>query len=178
MEVKVHGITLQLVQGDIASQEDLDAVVNASNAELQSGGGVAGAIHRVAGPRLAEECRPLAPIEPGEAVITSGYNLPNQWVIHTLGPVHGQDEPSEDLLADCYRNSLELADRNRIHSIGFPSVSTGAFGYPMSEAARVAMETVIATAPDLEHVWKIRFILWGEDALAAHEEALEKVMGG
>ncbi|MFO7769701.1 MAG: macro domain-containing protein [bacterium] len=178
MEMEVEGTTIELTRGDIASQEDLEAVVNAANAELRTGGGVAGALHQAAGAGLAEECRPLAPIGPGEAVITSGHLLPNRWVIHTLGPVYGRDEPSDRLLADCYRRSLELAEENEIVSVGFPALSTGAFGYPVEEAARIAMETVVSKAPDLEHVERVRFVLWGEDALGVHEEALEEVAGG
>lgn len=96
------GVEVEIVRGDIADQPDMDAVVNAANAELMPGGGVAGAIHRAAGSGLAEECRPLAPISPGQAVITSAHNLSNKHVIHALGPVYGSDEPADGLLADCY----------------------------------------------------------------------------
>ncbi len=125
------GTTIECVQGDIAAQPDLDAVVNAANAELRPGGGVAGALHRAAGPGLDEECRPLAPIAPGQAVITGAHNLPNRHVIHCLGPIYGQDEPADVLLAQCYRNALLLAEHEALTSIGFPALSTGAFGYPM-----------------------------------------------
>ena len=101
----MHGVRVECVRGDITSQEDVAAIVNAANAELRSGGGVAGAIHRAAGPGLAREARPLAPISPGEAVITGAHDLPNHYVIHTLGPVYGQDRPEAELLANCYRNS-------------------------------------------------------------------------
>src|ERR671929_2297721 len=124
-------VTVECVLGDITSQDDVDAVVNAANARLEPGGGVAGAIHRAAGPGLAQEAVPLGPIEPGEAVITGAYELPNRYVIHTLGPVYGQDRPEAELLARCYRNSLALADDNSIESIAFPAVSTGIFGYPL-----------------------------------------------
>src|SRR5699024_9678184 len=100
---------IEIVEGDIAAQPDLDAVVNAANAQLMPGGGVAGALHRAAGPKLAEACKPRAPIEPGEAVITAGFELPNQWVIHALGPRYGIDQPSDELLAAAYRNVLSLA---------------------------------------------------------------------
>ncbi|MBW3660438.1 MAG: macro domain-containing protein [Gemmatimonadetes bacterium] len=176
MERKVEGITLELARGDIARQEGFDAVVNAANARLAPGGGVAGALHRAAGPGLAEECRPLAPIERGEAVITGAHQLPNRWVIHCLGPVFGEDEPADELLADCYRNALELAEENGVGSIAFPSLSTGAFGYPMREAARIAMGVVVASAGGLESVRRIRFVLWGEDALEAHRDALREVL--
>jgi O-acetyl-ADP-ribose deacetylase len=102
----LHGVVIECVTGDIVRQSDMDAIVNAANAQLRPGGGVAGAIHRAAGPGLDEECRGFAPIEPGEAVITSGQQLPNRFVIHCLGPVYGRDEPSDRLLAACYRNAL------------------------------------------------------------------------
>lgn len=168
----IDGVTVELRVGDITAQEDLDAVVNAANAQLATGGGVAGAIHRAAGPGLAEECRPLAPIRPGQAVITGGHRLPNDHVIHVLGPVHGRDEPGDQLLASCYREALRLADEHGLTSVGFPAISTGAFGYPLEAAAGVALEAVAAAAPGLEHVGLIRFVLFDEEALRAHERAL------
>lgn len=170
-------VDLELERGDIARQAGFDAVVNAANAELMPGGGVAGAIHRAAGPGLAEECRPLAPIEPGEAVITGAHGLPNRWVIHCLGPVYGRDRPADRLLADCYRHALDRAEENGVESVAFPSLSTGAFGYPMREAAGIAMRTVVEAAPELESVRRIRFVLWGADALEVHEDALRQVIG-
>ena len=175
MQKQVGAVTIECVRGDITRQADIDAVVNAANAELRTGGGVAGAIHRAAGPGLEGECRPLAPISPGQAVITSGHNLPNSHVIHCLGPVYGHDEPSDQLLADCYRNGLRAADENGLTSVAFPALSTGAFGYPMAEAARVAMETVRGVAPKLKNVKRVRFVLLGEDDLRIHKEALEAV---
>ncbi|MFP4067177.1 MAG: macro domain-containing protein, partial [Spirochaetaceae bacterium] len=124
------GVTVECVLGDIVRQPDVDAVVNAANAQLQIGGGVAGAVHRAAGPELAAECRPYAPIRPGEAVITGAGRLPNRHVIHVLGPVYGMDKPEDKLLADCYRNALRRAEENRLSSVAFPAISTGAFGYP------------------------------------------------
>lgn len=175
MERTVHGVTVEVVRGDIASQEDVAAVVNAANAQLQIGGGVAGALHRAAGPSLAEECRPLAPIEPGEAVITGGHGLPNEYVIHTLGPVYGSDRPEEELLADCYRNSLKLADEKGLDSVAFPAISTGAFGYPLAEATEVALRTVLETAGRLAHVRRIRFVLFSDRELEAHEDQLSSL---
>lgn len=172
---KMNGITVECVQGDIAKQPDMDAVVNAANAELLMGGGVAGAIHRAAGPGLAEECRPLAPISPGEAVITGGHNLPNRYVIHCLGPVYGYDRPSDQLLASCYRNALQLAEENEIPSIAFPAISTGAFGYPMEPAARIALQTVLEMIPRLSSVKHIRFVLYNDSARRIHEQALEEL---
>lgn len=138
---------IEIVEGDIAHQPDLDAVVNAANAQLMPGGGVAGALHRAAGPRLAEACRPLAPIEPGRAVVTEAFDLPNRWIIHALGPRYGIDNPSDRLLADAYRNVLAVAVENDIRSVGCPALSAGAFGYPLEEAARIAVETVKQHAP-------------------------------
>lgn len=175
MEREINGITLQVVQGDIASQEDVTAVVNAANAQLQTGGGVAGAIHRAAGPGLAEEATPLAPIEPGEAVATGAHELPNEYVIHTLGPVYGSDSPEDELLADCYRNSLRVAEENDVDSIAFPAISTGAFGYPLEEATDVTLRTVIDAARGLEQVRLIRFVLFSERELEAHENKLSEL---
>jgi O-acetyl-ADP-ribose deacetylase (regulator of RNase III) len=172
----VHGVTVECVRGDITSQEDVAAIVNAANAQLRSGGGVAGAIHRAAGPGLEREARPLAPINPGEAVITGGHSLPNRYVIHTLGPVYGQDRPEDELLADCYRKSLALAEENELDSIAFPAISTGVFGYPIEEAAEVALGTVVEEAQKLEHVRLIRFVLFGEKDLEVHEKVLGEIL--
>ena len=167
-----HGVTVECVQGDITSQGDVAAIVNAANARLESGGGVAGAIHRAAGPGLAREARPLAPIRPGEAVITGAHDLPNRHVIHALGPVYGQDRPEAELLASCYRNSLALAEENGLDSIAFPAISTGIFGYPVEGAARVAIETVLEEAEKLRNVRLIRFVLFSESDLDVHERVL------
>lgn len=172
------GVRLELVTGDITDQPDLDAIVNAANAELRTGGGVAGAIHRAAGPGLAEECAPMAPIRPGEAVISSGHDLPNPHVVHCLGPVHGRDEPSSMLLADCYRNALGLADDRGLTSIAFPAISTGAFGYPMRAAARVALGTILETTADLHSVLLVRMVLFGADDLEVHRGVLAELRPG
>lgn len=173
--VTISGVDIELKRGDIVSQDDIDVVVNAANAQLKIGGGVAGAIHRAAGPELAEETRPLAPIKPGEAVITGGHNLPNEHVIHCLGPVYGRDKPEEEILANCYKNALDLAEQNGIERIAFPSISTGAFGYPMKDAATVAFNTVKERASDFSSLKLVRFVLWGEDAMNTHQEVMEEV---
>jgi O-acetyl-ADP-ribose deacetylase len=170
-----NGVTVECVVGDIARQSDMDAVVNAANAELRPGGGVAGAIHRAAGPGLDKECRPLAPLRPGMAVITGAHNLPNRSVIHCLGPVYGRDEPAEELLTSCYREALKLADENNIASVAFPAISTGAFGYPVEAAARVALKTVADATADLGSVDRIRFVLHNAADLRLHVQALEEV---
>lgn len=173
----LQGVMLECVQGDISRQSDMEAIVNAANAELRPGGGVAGAIHRAAGPGLDAECRPLAPIRPGQAVITSGHRLPNRWVIHCLGPVYGRDEPSGELLADCYRNALRIAEARSIRSIAFPAISTGVFGYPVEEAARIAFDAIHAALPELSSVRHIRFVLFGASDFAVHERVLETLGG-
>jgi O-acetyl-ADP-ribose deacetylase len=169
--------TLEVTQGDIARQCDIQAVVNAANAELLPGGGVAGAIHRAAGPGLAMECRPLAPIRPGEAVMTGAHGLPNAFVIHCLGPVYGRDRPEHELLAACYRNALGLAEEHGTESIAFPALSTGAFGYPFDAATDVALKTIADALPALARVHRIRFVLFGSREADIYREKLEALAG-
>jgi O-acetyl-ADP-ribose deacetylase (regulator of RNase III) len=176
MDRTVGEVKIEVVQGDITSQDDVDAIVNAANARLESGGGVAGAIHGAAGPGLAEEARPLGPIEPGEAVITGGHDLPNRYVIHALGPVYGQDQPEDELLANCYRNSLVLAEEQGIESVAFPAISTGVFGYPLEEAAEVALRAVIERAESLRNVRLVRFVLFGEEDLEVYKNTLSRLV--
>lgn len=165
-------LAIECVQGDITAQPDMDAVVNAANAQLRPGGGVAGAIHAAAGPELDLACRPLAPIRPGECVITPGFRLPNAWVIHCLGPVYGVDEPAAELLARCYRGALALADDHALGSVAFPALSTGIFGYPVGEAAPVALEAVIDAAAGLRHVRRVRFVLFDAAVADLHRLVL------
>jgi O-acetyl-ADP-ribose deacetylase len=174
---RIGQVRFEIVQGDIANQPDVDAVVNAANAELRVGGGVAGAIHRAAGPGLEKEAVPLGPIRPGEAVITGGHELPNSHVIHCLGPVHGRDRPEAELLASCYRKALKLADEEGLESLAFPAISTGAFGYPMDEATHIALSTVTEVAPRLETVRLVRFVLFSEEDLRVYLRVLDDVMG-
>lgn len=173
----LDGVRIECVQGNIVEQSDMEAIVNAANAELRIGGGVAGAIHRAAGPELEAECRPLAPIEPGEAVISGAHNLPNRYVIHCLGPIYGVDKPSDRLLAACYRNALKLAEDNDIKSIAFPALSTGAFGYPLEPAARIALNEILETAPNLITVNHIRFVLFSNSDKQVHEQVLSELAG-
>jgi len=175
---EVQGVTLECLRGNIADQPDMDAVVNAANAELRIGGGVAGAIHRAAGPGLEEECRPLAPIKPGEAAITGAHRLPNRQVIHCLGPVYGRDQPSDRLLAECYRNALRLAEQHGLGSVAFPALSTGAFGYPLEPATRVAVRTVLDTLPTLSAVRHIRFVLFSDTDREVYEQVLAELAPG
>lgn len=167
-------IKLEAIRGDIAAQPGIGAIVNAANAQLRSGGGVAGAIHRAAGSGLEQECLPLAPIKPGQAVITGAHNLPNDFVIHCLGPVYGRDKPEDKLLADCYRNALLLADQHNITSIAFPAISTGIFGYPLNDAADVAINTIRNTIPQLKHIKLIRMVLFSESDLNFFQKQIDR----
>lgn len=171
-----HGVRIECTQGDITRQADLDAIVNAANAQLRTGGGVAGAIHRAAGAGLVKECGPLAPIRPGEAVMTGAHDLPNASVIHCLGPVYGIDQPSDQLLASAYDRALRLADGQGLRSVGFPALSTGAFGYPMTEAAEVAFRTVLNACPRLDTLRVIRFVLFSDSDRALHEQVLARLI--
>jgi O-acetyl-ADP-ribose deacetylase (regulator of RNase III) len=170
-------VKVECIRGNIAEQQDMDVIVNAANAELLPGSGVAGAIHGAAGPGLAEECRALAPIRPGQAVISSAHELPNQHVIHCLGPVYGVDEPSDRLLAECFRNALLLADLHKLTSIAFPAISTGVFGYPLQKAAAVAMKAVSDTLTELNSVRLVRFVLFSDEDRKVFEQALELESG-
>lgn len=176
MNKTVSGIKVECVKGDISSQEGFTGVVNAANAQLRMGGGVAGAIHRAAGPGLEQESHKLAPIRPGEAVITGGHNLPNKYVIHCLGPVYGQDKPEEKLLAQCYRNALQLAEEKEVESVAFPAISTGAFGYPLEEAAEVTFQTIKKILPQLKKVKRIRFVLYSDRDYQVFQKALERTL--
>jgi O-acetyl-ADP-ribose deacetylase len=174
LQKRVNGLVLEVLKGDIVKQNDVTAIVNAANAQLKRGGGVAGAIHRAAGPGLEKECEPLAPISPGEAVITGGHNLPNKYVIHCLGPVYGRDKPESTILKKCYYNSLKLADEEGIDSIAFPAISTGAFGYPVRKAASIAFRAVKEVVPELKNIELIRFVLFSEKDYEVHKKALEE----
>lgn len=175
MKIKYKDLELEAVQGNIADQPDVAAVVNAANAQLAPGGGVAGAIHQAAGRGLYEECKPKAPIKPGEAVITGAHDLPNQYVIHCLGPVYGRDKPEAELLANCYRNALELAEENGISSVAFPAISAGIFGYPLKEAADVAFSTILAESSRLKQVQKLKFVLFNKKDLEVYEKKLQEL---
>ena len=163
---------IEIVAADITKLE-LDAIVNAANTSLLGGGGVDGAIHRAAGPELGDECRTLGGCSTGEAKITKGHGLPADWVIHTVGPVwHGGKADEDQLLAGCYRNSLELARQHRIRSIAFPSISTGAYRFPSELAAKIAIETVTAFLETDDEIQKVVFCCFGEDAAQIYRSIL------
>lgn len=165
---------IQIVQGDI-TKLDVDAIVNAANTTLLGGGGVDGAIHRAAGPELLAECRTLGGCRPGEAKITRGYRLPAHFVLHTAGPVwRGGKHGEPETLANCYRNSLQVALENGIKTIAFPAVSCGAYGYPIEEAARIAFKTTRDFLATNDEIQKVIFVLWNENVCDAYRAALQK----
>ena len=167
-------VQIETVRGDITKVNDLKAIVNAANRSLLGGGGVDGAIHRAAGPELLAECRTLHGCETGKAKLTKAYRLPCSYVIHTVGPVwYGGNKGEAELLADAYRNSLQCAADHGIRSIAFPSISTGAYRYPLGEAAAIAVKTVrdfCAENPDRFET--VRFVLFDARTQAAYEAAI------
>jgi O-acetyl-ADP-ribose deacetylase (regulator of RNase III) len=174
--VKIGSSVLELVEGDITRQ-DTAAIVNAANSSLLGGGGVDGAIHRAGGPQILEECRKIGGCPTGEARITTGGRLPAAWVIHTVGPVYRDGRHGEpELLANAYRNSLALASERGITSVAFPSISTGAYGYPLAEAARIALSTTIAFFEAHPAITLVRFVLFGQAAYQAYDTALANLM--
>ncbi len=159
---------IEIIQGDI-TKLDVDAIVNAANTTLLGGGGVDGAIHRGAGPELLAECRTLGGCRPGAAKITRGYRLPARFVIHTVGPVwRGGERHEPEILAYCYGSALQLAVENGIKTIAFPGISCGVYGYPIPEAAQIAVKTTRDFLVTQDRIDKVIFVLWGDDIYDAY----------
>jgi len=171
MELIIGSASLEIVQGDI-TKEETDAIVNAANSRLTPGGGVSGAIHRAAGPQLWKECKMLGGCKTGEAKITRGYNLKARYVIHTVGPIYSGKREDAEMLSRCYENSLKLALEHGIKSISFPAISTGIYGYPMEEAARVAISTILKFMEENDVPIKVRMVLYDERAYEVHKKVL------
>ncbi len=166
---------IEVVQGDITPQR-VDAIVTAANSSLLGGGGVDGAIHRAAGPGLLAACRTLGGCATGEAKITRGYDLPAQWVIHTVGPVwHGGGHGEDDLLAACYRNSLALAVEHGVQTIAFPAISTGVYGFPVDRAAPIAVETIDAFLTRNTAIYRVTLVCHGDAAYRVFRDAVEQI---
>ena len=181
MGVEINNRGLSLLEGDITIRST-EAIVNAANSSLMGGGGVDGAIHRAGGPAILEECKKIVEkqgrLPTGKAVITTGGNLKAKYVIHTVGPVwHGGNKNEAESLASSYRESLKLAEENNISSISFPSISTGAYGYPVYEAAKVALKTVVTFLKDeASSIKEVVFVLYGYNTFDAYQVALSELI--
>lgn len=163
---------IEIIQGDITTLQ-VDAIVNAANNSLLGGGGVDGAIHRAAGPELLLECRTLGGCETGDAKITKGYNLPAKWVIHTVGPVwQGGAHHEAELLARCYRNCMAVAEKHNIKTIAFPSISTGAYGYPLDKAAHVAIYEIVTMLRQSDIIEQVTIVCFNDAALDVYTQEL------
>jgi len=168
---------IAIVEGDI-TQQRVEAIVNAANTSLLGGGGVDGAIHRAAGPELLAECRALGGCATGQAKITKGYKLPAKWVIHTVGPVwHDGQHGENELLASCYRSCFALVEQHGINTMAFPSISTGAYGFPMDRAARIAVRETKNFLARNQPVEKVVLVCFGASALEIYKAALREICG-
>lgn len=174
--INVNSTTISLIKGDI-TLEETDAIVNAANSALAGGGGVDGAIHRAGGPAIMEECRKIGGCPTGSAVITTGGRLKARFVIHTVGPIYRDGSRNEpDLLRRAYHSSLKLALEKGLKSISFPSISTGAYGYPIEEASKIALSTVIDFIRQNKGFDLVRFVLFSDKDLKTYSRALEKTL--
>ncbi len=176
MEVKINKSTLALAEGDITTEET-DAIVNAANSRLAGGGGVDGAIHRAGGPSIMAECRKIGGCPTGQAVITTGGNLKAKYVIHTVGPVYqGGKKGEAALLKSAHLESLKLASAKKLKSMAFPAISTGVYGYPVNEAAHIALQTVLDYLKEHDDIELVRFVLFGRKTYDTFAEELKKLM--
>lgn len=174
-QVEINNVKLILKVGDI-TEEDVDAIVNAANPTLLGGGGVDGAIHRKGGPKILEECKKIGGCRPGEAVITTGGNLKAKFVIHTVGPIwHGGNNKEDEILKNAYLNSLKIAKSNNLKTISFPSISTGAYGYPVELASKVALSAIVEFLKKEDFFLEIRMVLFKERDFEIYLEALKSI---
>jgi O-acetyl-ADP-ribose deacetylase len=175
-----NGKTLEIAGPADITKETTEAIVNAANSSLLGGGGVDGAIHRAGGPSILQECKrivaKIGTLPAGKAVLTTGGRLPANYVIHTVGPVYaGGRQHEAETLASCYRESLQIADDHGIRSVSFPSISTGAYGYPVQEAAPIAVRTIANVLPSCAHLEYVRFVLFDIATCNAYVQAAEKL---
>jgi len=176
MQVRIKNSVIELVEGDITKQA-VDAIVNAANTSLLGGGGVDGAIHRAGGPAILEECKKIGGCPTGLAVITTGGNLPAKHVIHTVGPVwHNGSQKEPELLHNAYKNSLLQAESNSLESIAFPSISTGAYRFPIDKASRIALSTIIEHLKGKTNIKTVLFVLFGAAAFEAYKNTLQQLL--
>ena len=174
MKIQIHNTLIELIQGDI-TKEETEAIVNAANSGLRGGGGVDGAIHRAGGPSIMEECRGIGYCPTGQAVVTGGGNLKAGYVIHTVGPVYSGGERGEaDLLRSAYLESLKKVTHHGLRSVSFPAISAGIYGYPLHEAARIALDTTITYLKDHDEITVVRFVLFSRDIYDVFSDELKK----
>jgi len=175
MNVTINESVLELVEGDITQQE-VDAIVNAANSGLRGGGGVDGAIHRAGGPSIMAECRRIGGCPTGSAVSTAAGNLSVvRRIIHAVGPIYRAMPKDAELLASAYRKCLEIAGEEKLESVAFPSLSTGAYGYPIRDASRIALSTAIEYLREHGEIKRVRFVLFGQSAFSVFQETLEEL---
>ncbi|MDO9515643.1 MAG: O-acetyl-ADP-ribose deacetylase [Syntrophales bacterium] len=176
MEMKIGGTVIALALGDI-TREETDAIVNAANSGLRGGGGVDGAIHRAGGPSIMEECRVIGSCPTGQAVVTGGGNLTARYVIHTVGPVYrGGSRGEADLLKSAYLESLKRVTDKRLKSVSFPAISAGVYGYPLEEAAQIALTTIIDYVKDHQEIELVRFVLFSQNIYDVFLNELKKMI--
>jgi len=175
MELKINNSNLMITQGDITT-ESTDAIVNAANSRLVGGGGVDGAIHRAGGPSIMQACRKIGSCPTGKAVITTAGNLKAKYVIHTVGPIYrGGNKGEAELLKSAYLESLKIASSKKLKSISFPAISTGAYGYPIQKAARIALQTTIEYLQEHSDIKLVRFILYDQDTYEIFKKELQNL---